>query len=75
VIDFTLDNLEDSAEDAAKKFALMGKQFSNQMRIAETSASGIEDVLRVSGVEVQDVLSMSKEELKKLLESTEISED
>jgi hypothetical protein len=66
--------LSDSAMDAAKKFEFMGRTIFDNMQIAESAAAGIADVLSISGLSLENLMSMTQEELVAVLEGTEITE-
>lgn len=75
IIDFMMDNLEDSAADVAKKFELLGKTMSNTMSNAESSAKGIEELLKLSGLSLQEVMNMTSEELYAALDATNMTKE
>ena len=75
IIDFMIDNLEDSAADAAKHFQLLGKTMSNTMANSEAAAKGIEETLALSGLNLNDIMGMTSEQLYTALEATNLTAD
>lgn len=56
-IEFLMDNLDDTAESAAEKFALMGKSMETYMQQAQTNLNAIAETLGLSDIDLQQILA------------------
>jgi hypothetical protein len=74
-IEFLMENLEDTAQDVAEKFKLMGRSMANATENINAYATGVAETLQLSGVDIDTVMSMSAEELEELLKSSELTEE
>lgn len=73
-IEYFMDNLEDSAEDIAKKFYLMGDSMAAYTSKANASLQAIQDVLGVSDIDLENILA-NPGRIEELVEEKNLTEE
>lgn len=74
LIEFQLEQLDDTAADVAKKFDLLGQSMEANEKKMEAASKGIGEILGLSGIELEEAIA-NPDQLAALVEGKELTED
>ena len=75
LIDFIMGGLEDSVDDALKKFELLGRQMANTEENANAAVEGIRETLGLSELSFDELMTLSPEAIASMLEGKNLTEE